>query len=99
MVRYWTPSSMAARTVRRTASTPMRCPAERGSPRLSRPAAVAVHDDGHVPRNRRAVAPGRGLIVLVHEASVTRETAGTAAIAMRGSATAVGCVHVALIPA
>ena len=35
MVRYWTPSSMAARTVRRTASTPMRCPAERGSPRCS----------------------------------------------------------------
>ena len=35
MVRYWTPSSMAARTVRRTASTPLRCPAERGSPRLS----------------------------------------------------------------
>ena len=33
MVRYCTPISIAARTVRRTASTPMRCPAERGSPR------------------------------------------------------------------
>ena len=35
MVRYWIPSSIAARTVRRTASTPIWCPAERGSPRLS----------------------------------------------------------------
>src|SRR5215470_2140692 len=33
MVRYWMPSSIAARTVRRTASTPRRCPSDRGRPR------------------------------------------------------------------
>ena len=33
-VRYSTPSSIAARTVARTASTPLRCPATRGSSRL-----------------------------------------------------------------
>ena len=50
-VRYSTPRSIAARTVARTASTPLRWPATRGSSRLLRPAAVAVHDDRDVPRD------------------------------------------------
>ena len=57
IVRYVMPSSIAARTVRRTASTPCRWPSERGMPALLRPAAVAVHDDGDVPRRRQASVP------------------------------------------
>ena len=42
------PSSRAARTVRRTASAPWRCPSGRGAAAGRRPAAIAVHDDRDV---------------------------------------------------
>jgi hypothetical protein len=60
-VRYSMSRSMQARMIARTASTPRRWPATRGSMRCFRPAAVAVHDDGDVPRHggrRRDIARG-----------------------------------------
>src|SRR4051794_15733799 len=60
MVRYWTPSSIAARTVRRTASTPLRCPAERGSPCRS----------AHRPLPSIMIATWRGTGALSRQAEV-----------------------------
>ena len=65
------PRSAHARTVARTASTPRRWPAMRGRRRRCRPAAVAVHDDGDVPRHvagLRNFLRGAGLAAAAHTA-------------------------------
>ncbi len=53
-VRVPIPRPGAARTARRTALTPSRCPALRGRPR-ARPTPASVHDDGRM--NSPAVSP------------------------------------------
>ena len=54
-----TPSSMAPSTTSNSAGSPASWPAVRGRPRCVGPAAVAVHDDGHVPRHELAGVAGR----------------------------------------